>query len=270
MDRNLDSCTADRFFTISHQGSPWPQPNVTLRNHVMSLSTISWWGGRGRICLPSPSPSWLKICPMGDWLCAFLGCIWNHLGTKLGPWEWWSWEGQGSGREYGLAIFVCFRSLSPGRIRIKDRQGQRGLNGSPLQPLRSALAILPFPERGGLSPTGQNCFKVIQPVPHLPPFYHPLPWPKLQLVWLFPGGVIQTFIPKGSEPLTVLPWEGCECHNCNLLSSVSVETPRDTQGDSKQTLYLIWYMQSWLLIHAMMHGFSHVSLWPGSSVYRIL
>ena len=31
-----------------------------------SLSTISWWGGRGRIYLPSPSSSWLKICPMGD------------------------------------------------------------------------------------------------------------------------------------------------------------------------------------------------------------
>ena len=143
-------------YNLSHQGSPWPPPNVTLRNHVMSLSTISWWGGRGRIYLPSPSSNWLKICPRGDWLCAFLGCVWNHLGTKLGPQEWWRWEGQGSGREYGLASCVCFRSLSPGRVRIKDKQGQRGLNGSPLQPLRSALAILPFPERGGLSPTGES------------------------------------------------------------------------------------------------------------------
>ena len=53
-------------YNLSHQGSPWPPPNVTLRNHVMSLSTISWWGGRGRIYLPSPSSNWLKICPRGD------------------------------------------------------------------------------------------------------------------------------------------------------------------------------------------------------------
>ena len=127
--------------------------------------------------------------------------------TWAPSWAHGSGEGERGRAQAGSMVWqvVCFRSLSPGRVRIKDKQGQRGLNGSPLQSLRSALAILPFLEKGGLSPTRQSRFKVIQPVPPLPPFHHPLPWPKLQLVWLFPGGVIQTFIPKGSKPLTVLP-----------------------------------------------------------------